>query len=211
MPNNTVDDIRHFVESVSGYSGQTVGPTAYRDKLLNLEPGVVYPASSGSSFNGTMRLTIENDLTVDIPFYELDMPLRGLDGQGNPVLDPDYRELQIYGSAASGDAPVLGKAFLSQVSSLVAQRHRVGVASNNRVLDRYTWLSIMNRKSSSLPLRQPRPPARLRSPLPQHLVRRFSAPRIRALLQSALFSERCSSPWLCSFCYVGGAGQTQCP
>jgi hypothetical protein len=85
---------------------------------LNLEPGIVYPSSSGD-FNATLRFTINNELTVDIPHYELERPLRVLDTDGNPVLDMNYNELQIYATPAPEDGPVVGKAFLSQVSAAV--------------------------------------------------------------------------------------------
>jgi hypothetical protein len=100
---------------MANWSGGTVEPAKYSEKLVNLEPGLVYPKEA-VPFNGSMRITIGDDLTVEIPFYELWRPLRGLDKTGDVVLDNDFNELQVYGSAAAGDAGVLGKAFLSQVS-----------------------------------------------------------------------------------------------
>ncbi|GAB1314687.1 hypothetical protein MFIFM68171_04897 [Madurella fahalii] len=114
MPGLTVDKVENYFREVTGYNGETVDPVVYRDRLLNLEPGLAFPASAGS-FNGTLRLTIEDKLTVDIPLYELQRPLRGLDSNGRVVLEPEYNELQIYRQEAPNDAPVLGKAFLSQV------------------------------------------------------------------------------------------------
>jgi hypothetical protein len=63
-----------------------------------------------------MRITLQGGFVVDIPVHEMQRPLRGLDRDGQPVLDEDHTELQIYGREASGFAPVLGKAFLSQVT-----------------------------------------------------------------------------------------------
>jgi hypothetical protein len=114
MPETMVNDVEEFFKAVTGYGGDAVDPSVYKDNLLNLEPGLVYPASAGS-FEGTMRLTLEDKLTVDIPFYELLRPLRGLDENGSLVLHPEYNELQVFREEAPGDAPVLGKAFLSQV------------------------------------------------------------------------------------------------
>lgn len=75
----------------------------------------MYPSSS-RNFNATLRFVIDNGLTVDIPYYELERPLRVLDTDGTPSLDTNYHELQIFSSAAPEAGPVLGKAFLSQVS-----------------------------------------------------------------------------------------------
>lgn len=117
MSSDDVDEIESSFRFVTGYSGKTVDPHEYKDRLLNLEPGLVYPASAGS-FNATMRLTIEDKLTVEIPFHELQRPLRGLDRNGSVITAPEYNELQVYREKAPGDAPVLGKAFLSQVLEL---------------------------------------------------------------------------------------------
>lgn len=53
-------------------------------------------------------------MVVDIPNHELQHPLRGIDPSGNPALQPDITELNIYGDPL--EAWVLSKAFLSRVS-----------------------------------------------------------------------------------------------
>jgi hypothetical protein len=101
-----------------------VTPSEYQDHLANLEPGLVYPRSAAAAFNGSMRITLKGGLVVDIPVHEMQRPLRGLNSDGKPVLDPELTELQIYGREAPVFAPVLGKAFLSQVSHFLMDMSR---------------------------------------------------------------------------------------
>jgi hypothetical protein len=104
--NNYTNNSYHPLISTSDYSPD-----------LNLEPGMVY-RSSPKNFSASLQFTINNDLTVDIPYYELERPLRVLDTYGKPKLDTEYQELQIFSADEPiEDALVLGKAFLSQVSS----------------------------------------------------------------------------------------------
>lgn len=93
--------------------------TDYADSLVNLEPGLVYHSDAGQ-FNTALRFTLKpegskDSLTVEIPQYEFQRPLRGLDKAGAVKVDTNYTELQIFGDPATGDAAVLGKVFLSQV------------------------------------------------------------------------------------------------
>jgi len=93
--------------------------TDYADSLVNLEPGLVYHSDAGQ-FNTTLRFTLKpkgskDSLTIEIPQYEFQRPLKGLDQDGAVKVDTNYTELQIYGEPAAGDAAVLGKVFLSQV------------------------------------------------------------------------------------------------
>ena len=97
------------------YSGP-VQPSEYADTLLNLEPGLVYPTIAGE-LNATLRLTINENQTVDIPLHEVQRPLRGLNPEGGYTTSSEFSELQIYGVPAEGYATVLGKAFLSQVDN----------------------------------------------------------------------------------------------
>lgn len=111
-------NVNSFFQDVTGWTqGPIADPHNYSANLVDLEPGWVYPAAAGS-FNATLSITINNEFTVEIPTHELWRPLRGLDGSGNVVLDSRFNELQVYGSKAAGYAPVLGKAFLSQVRKL---------------------------------------------------------------------------------------------
>jgi hypothetical protein len=91
-------------------------PAEYSSKVIDLEPGFVFP-SKAPSFDGSMTLLINGSMIVDIPLYELWRPLRGLGTDGEYELDTNYTELQIYATEGDGNAAVLGKAFLSQVRS----------------------------------------------------------------------------------------------
>ncbi|KAK3689333.1 hypothetical protein B0T22DRAFT_375669 [Podospora appendiculata] len=118
LPKSDLERFKDFYTKYTNSTAATLNPSDYKGTLLNLEPGIVYPKSSGA-FNASLRFTINNELTVDIPHYEFERPLRGLDENGTVVLVERYTELQIYGSPAPEDAPVLGKAFLSQLYLLV--------------------------------------------------------------------------------------------
>ncbi|KAK3349008.1 hypothetical protein B0T25DRAFT_546981 [Lasiosphaeria hispida] len=114
VPQAVLDTFQSAFKEVTKFTGERVQPSEYKNALLNLEPGIVFPKDAGD-FNATLRFTINYNQTVDIPFYELLRPLRGLDQKGKVVVEEKYNEVQIYASPAPGDAPVLGKAFLSQV------------------------------------------------------------------------------------------------
>jgi hypothetical protein len=81
------------------------------DELFVAEPGLMYPSKTG--FNGSLRYVLENGFTVEIPNSELQHPLRGLDGNGSHLLEPNVTEVNIYGEPLG--AWVLGKVFLSRV------------------------------------------------------------------------------------------------
>jgi len=110
VPKNTLDQFKGLLK------GPLVDPATYKSSLLNVEPGIVFSKDT-ADLNATLRFTINYTQTVEVPFYEVQRPLRGLDPNGVPVVNSEYNELQIYGTPAEGDAPVLGKAFLSQVDS----------------------------------------------------------------------------------------------
>ncbi|KAK0649778.1 hypothetical protein B0T16DRAFT_324696 [Cercophora newfieldiana] len=112
MPKNYLTQFQALLK------GPLVEPSSYSDRLLNLEPGIVY-RKDAADFNATLRFTINYNQTVEVPFHEVQRSLRGLDKNGAVIVDPDYNELQIYGTPAEGDAAVLGKAFLSQVRSIL--------------------------------------------------------------------------------------------
>ncbi|KAK4031426.1 hypothetical protein C8A01DRAFT_21342 [Parachaetomium inaequale] len=115
FPSGSLEAVDSFFKSATGWAGGPVSdPHNFSTNLVDLEPGLVYPAAAGS-FNATLSITINNEFTVEVPTHELWRPLRGLDAAGNVALDSRFNELQIYGSKAAGYAPVLGKAFLSQV------------------------------------------------------------------------------------------------
>ncbi|KAH8901635.1 hypothetical protein GQ53DRAFT_851595 [Thozetella sp. PMI_491] len=112
LPQDTLNDITVMLSESTNHT-HPVSPSQYKN-LYNLEPGMVFPASAG---NITMALdiTLDNDFRITIPSHELVRPLRGLDESGVPIVDSNFNEVQIFAQAAPVNAPVLGKAFLSQV------------------------------------------------------------------------------------------------
>jgi hypothetical protein len=102
-----------FAQTTKTNSSVFVDTSTY-SPLINLEPGLVYPSSIGG-FNASLVFTLDGGLTVEIPQYELERPLRLLDKDGSRVLQPMYNEIQVFKDAAPEDGPVLGKVFLSQV------------------------------------------------------------------------------------------------
>lgn len=65
----------------------------------------------------SMEITLANGLKVVIPSEELLQPLRGLNTQGSPVANTSFVAVQIYRERNLEKAPVLGRVFLSQVST----------------------------------------------------------------------------------------------
>ncbi|KAK0654968.1 hypothetical protein B0T16DRAFT_292522, partial [Cercophora newfieldiana] len=114
MPGPILDQFRTLFQETTGFSGGHVRPSEYHNGLLNIEAGMVFPTPP-EQFNASLRLTLNYNLTVDIPWHEFQQPLRGLDATGKPAVDTNYTEYQLFEIPAEGDAPVLGKAFLSQV------------------------------------------------------------------------------------------------
>lgn len=84
------------------------------DALYVPEPGLMYPSTTG--FNGSLKFVLNNGLTVVIPNSELQQPLRGLDNNGGYAVQSNVTEVKIYSEPL--DAWVLGKVFLSRVSTL---------------------------------------------------------------------------------------------
>jgi len=113
LPSPFLNDIKGMLAQVSVNNSAPVGSSQYKS-LFNLEPGLVYPSSAGT-FSVSMEITINEGLTVTIPSHELVRPLRGLDENGMQAIDTRFNEVQVYGEPAPEEAPVLGKAFLSQV------------------------------------------------------------------------------------------------
>lgn len=54
------------------------------NSLFLPEPGLTYPSSIG--FNGSLKFTLDDGFTVEIPNSELQHPLRGLDEGGDYAL-----------------------------------------------------------------------------------------------------------------------------
>ncbi|KAM7219685.1 hypothetical protein V8F06_004898 [Rhypophila decipiens] len=146
IPDERWSRFNDLIEDFTGKSLDPVriAPTDYDNELYNLEPGTVYPAEFGN-FNITLRITIANGLTVEIPSHEFQRPLRGLDKAGKPTVDTSKNELQIYhySPGEPQDSPVFGKAFLSQLYLYVDYEAMVfHLAKQN--LDVSTPLSVSN-------------------------------------------------------------------
>jgi hypothetical protein len=82
--------------------------------LLSIEPGLIFPITDGLP-RLTMEVSLAGGLTVEIPSDHLIRNLRGLDANGAPTSNDSFAEVQIYHEAGAQLAPVVGRAFLSQV------------------------------------------------------------------------------------------------
>jgi len=164
-----------------------VEPSEYSSRLFNLEPGLVY-RKDPTPFNTTLKFTINYNQTVIVPFFEMERSLRGLDPDGEVIVDEDYNELQIFGSPAQGDAAVLGKVFLSQVQHIrscpiasYADYCSYTSTSTTRGC-RSTWRLRRRRRQ---PHSQKRPAANRRPVL--HRRRRVSLPSVQFLAPCYLY------------------------
>jgi len=81
-------------------------------QLYIVEPGLYY----NTSFNGSLIFTLEGDLEVEIPSYEMTGPLRGIDPSGQRILQNNITAVNIFNENAPEDTASLGKVFLSQES-----------------------------------------------------------------------------------------------
>jgi hypothetical protein len=77
-----------------------------------IEPGLFYPADVG--FNGSLIFSLNNGLEVEIPNWELQHPLKGIDPSGAIVTQSNITEVNIFSQSAPLNTAVLGKVFLSQ-------------------------------------------------------------------------------------------------
>ncbi|KAK0729628.1 hypothetical protein B0H67DRAFT_3482 [Lasiosphaeris hirsuta] len=153
VPQAVLDTFQTVFKQATKFSGDSVQPSEYQSSLLNLEPGIVFPKDAGD-FNATLRFTINYNQTVDIPVFELIRPLRGLDSKGKVVVNEKYNEIQIYASPAPEDAPVLGKAFLSQIYLYVNYENmKFHLASQN--LEANTPLPVASESNSTCGVTQP--------------------------------------------------------
>jgi hypothetical protein len=82
-------------------------------QLYIVEPGLNY----NTTFNGSLIFTLEGGLEVEIPNYEMAGPLRGIDPNGQRVLQNNVTTVNIFSQDAPEGTASLGKVFLSQVSS----------------------------------------------------------------------------------------------
>lgn len=82
-------------------------------ELYIVEPGLYY----NTSFNGSLIFKLPDGLEVEIPNYELAGPLRGIDRNGQRVLQNNITAVNIFDENAPEDTATLGKVFLSQESS----------------------------------------------------------------------------------------------
>jgi hypothetical protein len=95
------------------HTGLRNDPSLVSNQLLVVEPGLTF----NSSFNGTLRFTLKNGPVVEIPNEELAQQLRGIDQTGKRVLQNNVTVVNIFNETAPEGTAVLGKVFLSQVSS----------------------------------------------------------------------------------------------
>jgi hypothetical protein len=82
--------------------------------LYVVEPGLNY----NTPFNGSLVFTLQDGLEVEIPAYEMAGPLRGIDSNGQRVLNNTITTVNIFNEKAPQDTATLGKVFLSQESFL---------------------------------------------------------------------------------------------
>jgi hypothetical protein len=80
--------------------------------LYVVEPGLNY----NNPFNGSLIFTLQDGLEVEIPAYELAGPLRGIDSNGQRVLNSNVTTVNIFDLKAPQNTATLGKVFLSQGS-----------------------------------------------------------------------------------------------
>jgi hypothetical protein len=80
--------------------------------LYIVEPGLNY----NSTFNGSLIFTLDNGLEVEIPSYEMAGPLRGINPNGQRVLQNNVTTVNIFFENAPENTASLGKVFLSQGS-----------------------------------------------------------------------------------------------
>jgi hypothetical protein len=118
LPSNLIEIVEGIYGSATGYGGATTPiPDPADPSILDLEPGLIYPYLSNSTakFAPTMSITLNNNFSVEIPWYELVQPLHGLAPNGSRVTNTNFTEVQIYQTADPEEAAVLGKIFLSAV------------------------------------------------------------------------------------------------
>lgn len=115
--------VKDWFTELTGWNNASATVQQYSKNVVDIEPGLVFTAKA-PAFDGSMTIVINGSMIVEIPFYELWRPLRGLNADGEYELDNEYNELQIYATEGDNDAPVLGKAFLSQVGFLPPSAER---------------------------------------------------------------------------------------
>jgi hypothetical protein len=67
-----------------------------------------------TSFNGSLIFTLQDGFVVEVPQYELAVPVRGLDPKGQRVLQSNITVVNIFNNSAPEGTATLGKVFLSQ-------------------------------------------------------------------------------------------------
>jgi hypothetical protein len=94
-------------------TGWINGTSLVSPELYIVEPGLYY----NTSFNGSLIFTLADGLEVEIPAYEMAGPLRGIDSNGQRVLQNNVTSVNIFNENAPENTASLGKVFLSQESS----------------------------------------------------------------------------------------------
>ncbi|KAH0562730.1 hypothetical protein GP486_002607 [Trichoglossum hirsutum] len=119
---NTDDNIFRFTPSMlANLKDRTnFNPDLMRlystDNALNLtytETGLLY--SSANTKNWSLSMTLDSGYTTTLPHYEVQGPLRGWNAFGEKVVVPNTTMVAVLNTpTGDGEAPTLGKVFLSQ-------------------------------------------------------------------------------------------------
>ena len=125
LPKKETNDVRGYLLADSGLVQVADNPEGRYGNIFNLEPGIIHQIPQGGSLNlsVSMEVTIMAPLSgpdgkkLKVKIPDMLEPLRGLNPQGVPVADnKNFTEVQIYHDLL-GLVPVLGRAFLAQVSN----------------------------------------------------------------------------------------------
>jgi len=84
--------------------------SAVSDQIYIVEPGLYY----NTGFEGSLIFTLQDGFVVEVPQYELAVPVRGLDPNGQRVLQSNVTVVNIFNNSAPEGTATLGKVFLSQ-------------------------------------------------------------------------------------------------
>ncbi|KAM7195741.1 hypothetical protein V8F20_007311 [Naviculisporaceae sp. PSN 640] len=96
-----------------------------KSEFLVLEPGLSFQTSLFPDFNMSLFITIRNGPVIEIPSHEMKRPLKGLAGDGSPVVDQNHTEILMFSQPNVGNASSFGRSFLSQVYLFVDLDNRI--------------------------------------------------------------------------------------
>ena len=107
------DNLFRLPESIFGAFQENTGWSSnisVSKQLYIVEPGLYYDAT----FNASLVFQLEGGPTVEIPSYELVQHPRGLDPDGNIVVQSNVTMANVFYQNAPFETATLGKIFLSQ-------------------------------------------------------------------------------------------------